>query len=82
MKRDRVIGVILLLIAIVGVSAYMWLFWAGFGWYVVAAVVSIFTLSLLLIVAWVGWVITTTPSPQQLEDTTMGPGSTADRSTK
>lgn len=82
MKGDRVIGIILLLAAILGVFAYIWLFWAGFGWYVVAAVVSVFALSLLLIIAWVGWVIATTPSPQRLEDTTMGSDSTAGKSAK
>ncbi len=71
MADDRVLGYMILLGSLAGVVIYFWLlFMSPEGWAWLTIQVSAFLAvgMVLLIMAWIGYTLATTPPPMPLED--------------
>jgi predicted DNA-binding transcriptional regulator len=66
MNRDQGIGAILLLAGIVGIVIYAWLLYA-YAIVVLQITAFIAVAAVLVILAWIGWTMATTPPPAPLE---------------
>jgi len=66
MNKDQGIGAVLLVASIVGVIVYAWLL---FTYAIVVLQITAFiaVAAVLVIVAWIGWTMATTPPPAPLE---------------
>lgn len=69
MSNDRVFGGIILIGSIVGIVVYFWLVLLS-PWMFLTIQVSAFlaVVAVLLIMAWIGYTLATTPPPVPLED--------------
>ncbi|MFQ6130188.1 MAG: transcriptional regulator [Candidatus Hadarchaeaceae archaeon] len=63
----RAIGASITLICIVLAIVYLLLFYLGYGWQLIAIVVSIATFVVIGILGWIGWTMATTPSLKPAE---------------
>ena len=71
MSNDKIIGGVMLVGSIVGIGAYFYLlFMAPYEWAWLTIKISAFAAvsAVLLIVAWIGYTLATTPPPMPLED--------------
>lgn len=66
---DRVLGAGILLGSLLGVACYFWLvFLSPWAWLVVQLSAFLAVAGVLVIVAWIGYTLATTPPPEPLED--------------
>jgi len=72
---DRVLGGVILVGSLLGVACYFWLVFLS-PWSLLVVQVSAFAAVAvaLLIVAWIGYTLATTPPPMPLEDVSEGLG--------
>jgi len=69
MSKDQAIGGVILLGSILGIIAYFWLvFMSGLSWLTIQASAFLAVAAVLVIVAWIGYTLATTPPPTPLED--------------
>ncbi|KXB03069.1 hypothetical protein AKJ47_02910 [candidate division MSBL1 archaeon SCGC-AAA261G05] len=68
LEKDKVIGALIVIGVILAAIVYFGLMFLGFGFEVIATVVSIGFLVLLGIGGWIGWTMARTPTPEPLED--------------
>ena len=66
MNKDQAIGAIILAGSIVGIVIYAWLLYS-YATVVLQITAFIAVAGVLLIMAWIGWTMATTPSPAPLE---------------
>lgn len=65
--KGRAIGAGITLISVVVAIVYLSLFYLGYGWQLIAIVVSIAAFVVIGIVGWIGWTMATTPSLKSVE---------------
>lgn len=71
MDQDRLIGYLLLVVSIAGLGVYGWLLFLappGWAWVTVQVSALVAVEAALLIVAWIGYTMATTPPPTPIED--------------
>lgn len=68
METDRLIGAGILIACIVAAIIYFGFLFLGFGFEVIATVVSIGFLVVIGIGGWIGWTMASTPAPEPIED--------------
>jgi predicted DNA-binding transcriptional regulator len=66
MNKDQGIGVALLVAGVVGIVIYAWLLYA-YAIVVLQITAFIAVAAMLVILAWIGWTMATTPPPAPLE---------------
>ena len=66
MTKDQVFGAVILAASIVGIAVYAWLLYA-LPMITLQVTAFIVIGAVLIIVAWIGWVMATTPPPAPLE---------------
>jgi predicted DNA-binding transcriptional regulator len=66
MNKDQGIGVVMLVAGIVGIVIYAWLLFA-YAIVVLQITAFIAVAAVLVILAWIGWTMATTPPPAPLE---------------
>ena len=66
MNKDQGIGAVLLVAGIVGIVIYAWLLYA-YAIAVLQITAFIAVAAVLVIMAWIGWTMATTPPPAPLE---------------
>jgi len=66
MNKDQTIGAVLLAGSIVGVVVYAWLLYA-YAMVVLQITAFLAVAAVLVILAWIGWTMATTPPPAPLE---------------
>jgi predicted DNA-binding transcriptional regulator len=66
MNKDQGIGAVLLVAGIVGIVIYAWLLYA-YAILVLQITAFIAVAAVLVILAWIGWTMATTPPPAPLE---------------
>jgi predicted DNA-binding transcriptional regulator len=66
MNKDRAIGVAILAGSVVGIILYAWLVYA-FPVVVLQVTAFVAVAGVLVILAWIGWTMATTPPPAPLE---------------
>jgi len=70
MNRDQSIGAVILLVSVVGIAVYAWLLYA-YSILVLEVTAFIAVAAILVIAAWIGWTMATTPPPAPLETETL-----------
>lgn len=70
--RGRAIGAGITFTSIVVAIVYLLLFYLGYGWQLIAIIVSIATFAVIGILGWIGWTMARTPSlgPSEVESET------------
>jgi predicted DNA-binding transcriptional regulator len=69
MANDRALGSIIFLGSLAGIVIYFWLlFMSPWGWLTVQVSALLAVGMVLLIMAWIGYTLATTPPPMPLED--------------
>jgi predicted DNA-binding transcriptional regulator len=66
MNKDQAIGAIILVASIVGLLAYAWLIYV-YPLVVLQITAFVAVAGVLVIIAWIGWTMATTPPPAPLE---------------
>jgi predicted DNA-binding transcriptional regulator len=66
MNKDQAIGAIMLLVSVVGIAVYAWLLYA-YSIVVLQVTAFIAVAAILVIAAWIGWTMATTPPPAPLD---------------
>jgi predicted DNA-binding transcriptional regulator len=66
MSRDQAIGAIILVACVAGILVYAWFIYA-FPLIVLQITAFLAVAAVLVILAWIGWTMATTPSPTPLE---------------
>jgi len=66
MNKDQGIGAVLLVASIVGIVVYAWLLFA-YAIVVLQITAFVAVAAVLVIAAWIGWTMATTPPPAPLE---------------
>ena len=66
MNKDQGIGVVILVASIIGVIVYAWLLFA-YAIVVLQITAFVAVAAVLVIAAWIGWTMATTPPPAPLE---------------
>ncbi len=66
MHKDQAIGAVILVASIVGIIVYAWLTYA-YPIVVLQITAFVAVAAVLLILAWIGWTMATTPPPAPLE---------------
>jgi predicted DNA-binding transcriptional regulator len=75
MNKDQVIGAVILVGSIIGVLVYGWLVYA-FPIMILQITAFVAVAAVLVILAWIGWTMATTPAPAPFEpETTQASGS-------
>jgi len=66
---DRVLGAGILLGSLLGIACYFWLvFMSPWAWLTVQLSAFLAVAAVLIIMAWIGYTLATTPPPEPLED--------------
>lgn len=69
MDNDRVLGSLILVGSLAGIAAYFWLlFLSPWAWLTIQVSALSAVGAMLLIMAWIGYTLATTPPPMPLED--------------
>jgi predicted DNA-binding transcriptional regulator len=69
MVDDRMLGGLILLGSLAGIVIYFWLlFMSPWGWLTIQVSALLAVGMVLLIMAWIGYTLATTPPPMPLED--------------
>jgi predicted DNA-binding transcriptional regulator len=66
MNKDQAIGAVILVGSIVGIAVYTWLLYA-YATVVLQITAFVAVAGILVIMAWIGWTMATTPPPAPLE---------------
>ncbi len=66
MSKDQSIGALILLVSIVGLVAYTWLLYS-YPVLMLQITALVAVAAVLIIAAWIGWTMATTPPPAPLE---------------
>lgn len=66
MNKDQLIGVIILVAGVAGILLYAWLIYT-FPLIVLEITAFLAVAAVLVILAWIGWTMATTPPPAPLE---------------
>lgn len=66
MDRDQGIGVVILVVSLAGIVIYAWLLY-NYAILILQITTFVAVAAVLLIAAWIGWTMTTTPPPALLE---------------
>lgn len=66
MNKDQAIGTVILVASIIGLIMYAWLLYA-FSVVVLQITAFLAVAAVLVILAWIGWTMATTPPPALLE---------------
>lgn len=75
MNRDQAIGAVILIGSMIGIALYGWLIHA-FAILVLQVTAFIAVAAVLVILAWIGWTMATTPPPEPIDfETTSVSGS-------
>ncbi len=72
MSKDQVYGAIILVVSLVGLAIYTWLLYS-FPTIVLQITAFVAVALVLVIAAWIGWTMATTPPPAPLEPTAVEP---------
>jgi predicted DNA-binding transcriptional regulator len=72
MHKDQAIGAVILLVSVVGIAVYAWLLYA-YSIVVLQLTAFIAVAGILVILAWIGWTMATTPPPAPLESEPLSP---------
>ena len=69
MSKDQALGSMILLVSILGIAVYFYLTFLS-PWIILTIQISAFiaVAAILLIIAWIGYTLATTPPPTPLED--------------
>jgi len=69
MSKDQALGSMILLVSILGIAVYFYLTFLS-PWIILTIQISAFiaVVTILLIIAWIGYTLATTPPPTPLED--------------
>jgi len=69
MSSDRTLGGVILVVSLAGIVAYFWLlFMSPWAWLTVQISAFAAVGMMLLIIAWIGYTLATTPPPVPIED--------------
>jgi len=69
MSNDRTLGGAILIGSIIGIAIYFWLlFMSPWAWLTIQVSAFAAVGMILLIIAWIGYTLATTPPPMPLED--------------
>lgn len=69
MSNDRTLGGVILVVSLAGIVAYFWLlFMSPWAWLTVQISAFAAVGMILLIIAWIGYTLATTPPPVPIED--------------
>jgi predicted DNA-binding transcriptional regulator len=66
MNKDQGIGALILVVSIIGVIVYAWILFA-YAILVLQITAFVAVAAVLVIAAWIGWTMATTPPPAPLE---------------
>ena len=66
MSKDQAIGAVILIGSVVGIALYAWLIYA-FALVVLQVTAFLAVAAVLVILAWIGWTMATTPPPEPIE---------------
>jgi predicted DNA-binding transcriptional regulator len=67
--NDKSLGWVIFIGSFVGIIIYLWLvFISPWGWLTIQISASFVVVAVLLIVAWIGYTLMTTPTPAPMED--------------
>ena len=66
MNKDQAIGAVILIGSVAGIAAYAWLLYA-FAMIVLQATAFLAVAAVLVILAWIGWTMATTPPPEPMD---------------
>ena len=67
--NDKSLGWVIFLGSFVGIIIYLWLvFISPWGWLTIQISASFVVAAVLLVVAWIGYTLMTTPTPAPMED--------------
>ena len=66
MSKDQAIGAVILIGSVVGIALYGWLIYA-FAVLVLQVTAFLAVAAVLVILAWIGWTMATTPPPEPIE---------------
>lgn len=69
MASDQILGGGILIVSLAGVAVYFWLlFLSSWAWLTIQVSAFLAVAMMLLIIAWIGYTLATTPPPMPLED--------------
>jgi predicted DNA-binding transcriptional regulator len=71
MNQDQLIGYLILLGSVLGIIVYIWLLFLsppGWAWITIQLSALVAVGAVLLITAWIGYTLATTPPPTPIED--------------
>jgi len=66
LSKDQAIGAVILIGSVVGIALYGWLIYA-FALVVLQVTAFLVVAAVLVILAWIGWTMATTPPPEPIE---------------
>jgi len=66
LSKDQAIGAVILIGSVVGIALYAWLIYA-FALVVLQVTAFLAVAAVLVILAWIGWTMATTPPPEPIE---------------
>jgi len=66
LSKDQAIGAVILIGSVVGIALYAWLIYA-FAILVLQVTAFLAVAAVLVILAWIGWTMATTPPPEPIE---------------
>lgn len=80
MNKDQAIGAVILIGSVVGIALYGWLICA-FAILVLQVTAFLAVAAVLVILAWIGWTMATTPPPEPIDFETLSaaPSETAEK---
>jgi len=68
MAKDQAIGACMLLASLIGIVLYFWLVFISIWWDIIIKLTAFAAVGgILVIMAWIGWTMATTPPPKPLE---------------
>jgi len=66
LSKDQAIGAVIFIGSVVGIALYAWLIYA-FALVVLQVTAFLAVAAVLVILAWIGWTMATTPPPEPIE---------------
>jgi predicted DNA-binding transcriptional regulator len=68
MNRDKIIGLFIFIVSILGIIIYAWLLFFIFPIIVIQITLFIAVSAILAILSWIGYTLATTPPPKPIEE--------------
>ena len=66
MNKDQAIGAVILIASVAGIAVYGWLLYA-YPMIVLQVTAFLAVAAVLIILAWIGWTMATTPPPEPMD---------------